>query len=126
MISQNPFLHDVSGNYCQSIRIGTCLSSTLLFVKSPLCKTTSRDFLPCLPIGFAQRHSQKMESGTRVMLGYLFLHGVATGWLHFFTERHNSYQQPLQFQKLVISDLGVIIGLLLLALGSYTIPCQFH
>lgn len=101
----------VSGNHSRSGRIGTCLFSTLFFVQSPTLRTTSRAFLPCVFWLGLLGGIHRSESWRRVILGYLFLAGVATGWLRPFTERHDSCQHPLQFQKRFSPDVGVVMGL---------------
>lgn len=89
-----------------------CVFSTLFFVQSPTLRTTSRAFLPCVFwLGLLGGIHRRSGSWRRVILGYLFLAGFATGWLHPFTERHNSCQHPLQFQKRFSPDLGVVMGL---------------
>lgn len=82
MTSQNPFLHDVVGNYCQSARI-TILRTLHPALCAVIFRSISRAFLfSYLLDGFAERRVQEIREWKKTDIEIFIFTGVATDWLH--------------------------------------------
>ena len=82
MTSQNPFLHDVVGNYCQSVRI-----TILMTLRTALCAVTLRSISRAVSFsyllgGFAERRVQELRKWEKTDIEVFIFTGFATDGLH--------------------------------------------